>query len=105
MESRLFGLSPTLRDWLCTTFARFPQVEHVLVYGSRATGRYRPSSDIDLAVVAPTMSAREFSRLWMALDDLPILFRLDVSLLHAVTNPALQRAMLEDGVPLYVCAE
>lgn len=97
----LFGLSPTLRDRLCTAFSRFPQVEQVLVYGSRATGLYRPQSDIDLAVVAPTMSAREFSRLWMALDDLPILFRLDVSLLHEVTNPALQRAMMEEGIPLY----
>lgn len=95
------GLSETIRQSLKDVFARFPQVDRVLVYGSRATGRHRPQSDIDLAVLAPTMSDREFSRLWMALDDLPILFRLDVSLWHEVTNPALKQAMLDDGIPLY----
>lgn len=96
-----FGLSETIRDSLNDVFAQFPKVDRVLVYGSRATGRYRPQSDIDLAVLAPTMSDREFSSLWMALDDLPILFRLDVSLWHEVTNPVLKKAMLDDGIPLY----
>ena len=96
-----FGLSEPIRESLRDVFARFPQVDRVLVYGSRATGHYRPHSDIDLAVLAPGMSDREFSSLWMALDDLPILFRLDVSLWHEVTNPTLQQAMLDDGIPLY----
>lgn len=96
-----FGLSETIRESLRDVFAQFPQIDRVLVYGSRATGRHRPQSDIDLAVLAPTMSDREFSRLWMALDDLPILFRLDVSLWHEVTNAALKQSMLDNGVPLY----
>lgn len=96
-----FGLSETIRASLQDVFARFPQIERVLIYGSRATGRYRPQSDIDLVIVAPTMSDHEFSIIWMALDDLPILFRLDVALWHEVTNPALRQAMLDDGVPLY----
>ena len=96
-----FGLSETIRDSLKDVFAKFPQVDRVLVYGSRATGRYRPQSDIDLAVFAPAMSDRDFSRLWIALDDLPILFRLDVSLWHDVTNAELKNAMLEEGIALY----
>lgn len=101
-DSRLpFGLSETIRESLSDVFAQFPKVDRVLVYGSRATGKNRPQSDIDLAVLAPTMSDREFSSLWMALDDLPILFRLDVSLWHEVTNPVLKKAMLDDGIPLY----
>ena len=96
-----FGLSETIRDSLCDVFVRFPKIERVLVYGSRATGSYRPHSDIDLVVIAPTMSDLEFSVLWMALDDLPILFRLDVELWHQSTNPARKQAMLDDGIPLY----
>ena len=96
-----FGLSETIRGSRSDVFAQFPKVDSVLVYGSRATGRNKPQSDIDLAVLAPTMLEREFSSLWMALDDLPILFRLDVSLWHKVTNPVLKKAMLDDGIPLY----
>ena len=100
-EKLLFGLSETIRDSLCEVFARFPKIERVLIYGSRAAGRYRPQSDIDLAVIAPTMSDREFCIVWMALDDLPILFRLDVELWHQATNPARKQAMIDDGIPLY----
>ena len=100
-DKLLFGLSETIRDSLIDVFARFPKIERALIYGSRATGRYRPQSDIDLAVIAPTMSDLEFSVLWMALDDLPILFRLDVELWHQATNPARKQAMIDDGIPLY----
>ena len=47
------------------------------------------------------MSDREFSIVWMALDDLPILFRLDVELWHQATNPARKQAMIDDGIALY----
>jgi predicted nucleotidyltransferase len=29
-------------------FARFPEVEKAVLYGSRAKGNYKPGSDIDL---------------------------------------------------------
>ena len=96
-----FGLSAEILDELKQVFSRFPAVERVLIYGSRARGDFRPSSDIDLLVIAPTMASLEFSQLWMALDDLPIIFRLDVSLLQEVDHQQLKRNMLTDGVTLY----
>ena len=82
-------------------FAQFPEIDSVLIYGSRATGDFRNHSDIDLAVLAPSMTERDFSRLWNALDDLPILFKLDVVQLEQVTNPALKQNILLHGKTLY----
>lgn len=96
-----FGLSAPILDSLRQVFSRFPNIDRVLIYGSRARGDFRPHSDIDMAVLAPTMTPSEFSHLWMALDDLPILFRLDVSLHHDVADPQLKHNMLADGVTLY----
>jgi len=96
-----FGLSAAILDELRLVFSRFSAVDRVLIYGSRARGDFRPGSDIDLLVLAPTMAAPELARLWMALDDLPIIFRLDVSLCQEVDNPKLMRNMLADGVTLY----
>jgi proline iminopeptidase len=73
----------------------------VLIYRSRARGDFRPGSDIDLAMLAPTMEPLEFSKLWTALDDLPIIFRLDVSLHHEVADQQLKHNMLANGVTLY----
>ena len=96
-----FGLSAPILDSLRLVFSQFPDIDRVLVYGSRARGDFRPHSDIDLAVLAPRMETSDFSRLWMALDDLPIVFRLDVSLHHDVADSQLKHNMLAEGVTLY----
>jgi proline iminopeptidase len=96
-----FGLSAEILNDLRLVFSQFADIDRVLIYGSRARGDFRPSSDIDLAVLAPTMGPAEFSKLWTALDDLPIIFRLDVSLHHEVADQQLKHNMLADGVTLY----
>jgi proline iminopeptidase len=99
-----FGLSAAILDELQLVFSQFSDIDRVLIYGSRARGDFRPSSDIDLVVLAPTMTPAEFSTLWMALDDLPIIFRLDVSLHHEVADQQLKHNMLADGITLYQAA-
>jgi len=82
-------------------FRRFPEIDRVLIYGSRARGDFKSYSDIDLAVIAPTMTPRRFAELWSALEDLPILFRLDVVHWDRVKNTALKEEILRDGRVLY----
>lgn len=101
-ETRLqFGLSERIANSLRETFARYPQVRKAVMYGSRAAGNHRAYSDIDIAVIAPAMQAHDFSALWNELDDLPILFRLDVVHFDRVNNPRLRQNILNDGVDLY----
>src|ERR1700756_5581522 len=88
-----FGLSAQIVNSLRDVFSRFPGVLQVLIYGSRATGKYRRNSDIDRAVFAPAMKEGDFSRLWTELDDLPILFKLDVIHFDEITNPSLQSSI------------
>ena len=47
-----------------------PSVKQVVLYGSRALGRQRPGSDIDLCLEAPAMTLGELLELGGALDDL-----------------------------------
>lgn len=53
------------------------KVEKVLLYGSRALGRQRAGSDIDLFLVAPSMNLRELLELGAALDDLLLPWKID----------------------------
>nr|WP_307730296.1 nucleotidyltransferase domain-containing protein [Duganella violaceicalia] len=94
-------MSESILDSLCEVFSRYSTIDSVMVYGSRAAGTYRPQSDIDLAVFAPTMSERDFGNLWNALDDLPILFRLDVIHWDHVTNDKLKQHARQHGALLY----
>ena len=87
------GLSQRIIDSLLETFSRYPKVERVIIYGSRARGDYRPGSDIDLAVIAPKMRFDEFSQLWNEIDDLPIAFNIDLLHLDTLKNQALKSAI------------
>lgn len=79
-ERLIFGLAERHYADITRIFERYPQIEKVLIFGSRAKGTDKPWSDFDLAVVAPTLSDRDFSQLWNEIDDLPLVFKLD--LLH-----------------------
>ena len=45
----MYGLSDTVVADICSVFQRFPNIEEVLIFGSRAKGSYSEGSDIDLA--------------------------------------------------------
>jgi proline iminopeptidase len=74
----IFGLAERHYNELVQLFKRHPGIEQVLIFGSRAKGTSKPYSDIDLAVIAPTMDDQGFSRLWQEVDDLPLVFKIDV---------------------------
>ena len=95
------GLSPFVLGMLEKVFVRFPEIEKVVIFGSRATGRYRPGSDIDLAVFAPDLTDRAFARLVDELDELPIAFNMDIIHFDTLKNQTLRQQILNRGKTLY----
>lgn len=93
-----YGIHETLSNNILTTCFNFKSVDHVILFGSRARHDFHEGSDIDIAIDAPHMSAHEFSQLWNTLDDLPLIFKLDVIHLQALTNPSLLHAIKIEGV-------
>lgn len=100
-ETLIFGLAQHHYAALTEIFGHYPEIEKVLIYGSRAKGQARPSSDFDLAVVAPELSDSRFSALWNELDALPLIFKLDV--LHADRLPEgpLRQNILASGLRFF----
>jgi proline iminopeptidase len=91
------GISEKTLQTIITTCLGFPTVKRVILYGSRARGDYKHGSDIDIAIDAPEMSDKEFSRLWNSLDDLPIIYTMDIVHLQALKNQPLLDAIRQDG--------
>lgn len=91
-----FGIDDKVWQQILDVCFGFSTVHRVLVYGSRARGDYREGSDIDLAIDAPQMNSQVFAQLWNALDDLPIIFKLDVVHLQALKNKDLLEAIQRD---------
>ncbi len=85
--------------------ASHPEVEAAILYGSRALGRHRPASDIDLTLTGPAISAAALVRIDADLDDLLLPWMIDLSWLASIHHPALLAHIERAGVELYRCAD
>jgi predicted nucleotidyltransferase len=81
------------RQALKTALARFPEVRHAWVFGSRATGQARRASDIDLAIEAPGLTPSRWHALMEALEEAPVIYNLDIVRLDTLQDPAIEAAI------------
>ena len=65
-----FGLSDATIEKIRSVFARHPQVEKAVLYGSRAKGTFRNGSDIDLTLFGDGLTYELLSLISRELDDL-----------------------------------
>jgi len=96
-----FGLPVAAIAAMQRVFAQHPGIRQAIVYGSRAKGNYRPGSDIDLTLDAPTLAFGEFLQIDQALDDLMLPYRIDLSLLAQIDNQDLRSHIARVGKVLW----
>ncbi len=95
----LGGLPPTTLAQITAVLQRFPSIRWVKLYGSRAMGRQRPGSDIDLAFSSPDDCSAALAG---AFDELPIPYTVDVTHWESLEHDGLRRHIERVGVPLGV---
>lgn len=88
-----------------TLFALYPDIEKVVVYGSRALGNCKEGSDIDLTIVGKALHRKQLNRIILALDDLMLPWQIDLSLFHDIDNAELVDHIQRVGCDLYVKGE
>ena len=76
------GISGPQQQRLLDVLIQQADVDAIWLFGSRAMGRERPGSDIDLCVDAARLSHRERLRLMAAIDDLLLPWTVDLALRH-----------------------
>jgi predicted nucleotidyltransferase len=93
------GLPTEASTALLETLASYPGVNQVWLYGSRAMGRERLGSDIDLSLEGPSLSHADLLQLMDAVDELLLAWKVDLTLRHQL--PAELMAHLQRvGLPL-----
>jgi predicted nucleotidyltransferase len=95
------GLPETAITAIQKVLAAHPEVEQAILYGSRALGRQRPASDIDLTLIGSGISATSLARIDADLDDLLLSWVIDLSCLGSIGHPALLAHIERSGQVLY----
>lgn len=74
----MYGLSDAVITDICGVFRHFPNIDRVLIFGSRAKGVYSEGSDIDLAVIGEGLTFNQLMDINIRIEDLGLLYKVDV---------------------------
>ena len=96
-----YGLNESIIARINTVFSRWPGVQSVILYGSRAKGNYSPGSDIDLTIVGDTVTQSESLKIAAELDDLLLPHKIDLSLMRQIEDKAVIEHIKRVGVVFY----
>jgi predicted nucleotidyltransferase len=81
-----FGLKQNTIESISSVFEKYPQIEKVVIYGSRAKGNYRNGSDIDLTCIGQNLDLKSLHAIENELDDLLLPYSIDLSIFHHISN-------------------
>jgi uncharacterized protein len=96
-----FGLPDGVLSKILDVLTENNKVDRVVLYGSRAKGNARKGSDIDLCLDAEELTLQELIKLETQIDDLLLPWKVDITILHQIDNPALLEHIERIGVHLY----
>ena len=96
-----YGLTEDAIIRINAVFAACPEIERVVLYGSRAKGTQRNGSDIDLTIEGDAVSHSQLLRIENMLDDLLLPHKMDLSLLREIDNPDLLAHIRRVGLVFY----
>jgi predicted nucleotidyltransferase len=95
------GLSRQTVERIQDVLAHHPEVGRAVLFGSRAKGKARPGSDIDLALYGQGLDWRVLGRIEDELDDLLLPYSFSLLLHDTRTDPEVAAHIARVGLPFY----
>ena len=90
-SASIAGFSQESTEQILALLAEHPSIQRVVLYGSRALGRQRSGSDIDLCLEAPDMGLAELLVPW----------QIGLHLRHLIRHPELLGHIDRAGITLH----
>jgi predicted nucleotidyltransferase len=97
-----YGLKDATIRKIRTVFARYPQVEKAVLYGSRAKGSHKNGSDIDLTLYGnKDLTLNVLNKITHELDDLLLPYTIDLSIFRDISDTDVIEHIKRVGVIFY----
>jgi len=102
----MYGLSHDVIKTITEACMQCPEVEKVMLYGSRAKGNYRNGSDIDITLMGEQLTLENsVYRLMDLFDESDLPYSFDISIFKHIDNPKLVEHIERVGKVLYEKAD
>ncbi len=97
-----FGITPKSYQLIQDTFPKYPEIEEVIIFGSRAKGTYKHGSDIDLAIKGKHCNNKIAMNISGILnEELPIPYKIDIVSYNDLSNEDLKEHIDRVGKLFY----
>lgn len=95
------GLSAQQFGVLQYLFKKYPEIQCVKLYGSRAKGTFNPRSDVDLVVYGENIDRFLIANVLLDLDDSDFPYTVDLQNYHELKNRKLIEHIDRVGIVIY----
>jgi predicted nucleotidyltransferase len=100
-----FGLTERDISTIRNILIKYPEVQKVLIFGSRAKGNYKPGSDIDLAVFNAGVSETLIRRLHADFEESSLPYRIELYNFPSLKSAEFISHIERVGIVIYDRAE
>ncbi len=98
----MFGLSVDALRRINKVFSKFPKIQKVILYGSRAKGNYKKGSDIDVTLIGKGLTLKNsVYPLMEELEELYLPYKFDISIFNQLKESSLIGHILRIGKTFY----
>ena len=94
-----FGIEKNAYESILNIFRKYDNIKFVEIFGSRARGDYKKTSDIDLAICFEKDSSK--LKIIRELDEVRCILKFDVIDINEITNNLLIDNIKKDGIVIY----
>jgi len=96
-----YGLNSNTINKLKSVFIQYPQVDEVILYGSRAMGNFESGSDIDLTIIGQEIDLPELNKIENAMDNLLLPYVIDLSIHDHIKSESLLDHIKRRGINFF----
>lgn len=96
-----FGLKEEIINKINSVFEKTPEVQEVIIYGSRAKGNYRIGSDVDLTLKGVNLTSNILSKITDDIDELNTPYLFDISIFEKLNAADLEEHINRVGKVFY----
>ncbi len=97
-----FGLDKTIIEKIKNVFAKYEEIEKACVFGSRAKGTYKETSDIDIVLYGDKLTHTINTKVYYDLENLYIIYKIDLINFNSLSqNDKLRENIIKEGVEIY----
>lgn len=97
----MFGLKDSIIIKIKNILSKYKEIEKALIFGSRARGDYKKTSDIDIAIFADNITSTRLNLLRNDFDELDIIYTIDVVDFYKASKEELKNNIINEGVVIF----